>query len=305
MEMKRFILKLLLTSILAGLFICVIVSVSYPLFNKQNKNQLASYDIKINRLEQTKGQQRIIILSGSNGVFSYNSIMMKKVMNKEVINCSMHAGVGIANEANLFFDFIDKEKDLVLISPEFETMWEFNPKFQSEEAVYTKSLRPLSFPDATVWLYFLQRNNPVTYLKEILVSRERTVYHKDNFNEFGDLSHYPTQRTYVMGEVERGKKIVFNLRVKEAIKYLKQKFEGYNYYVTLPIIHPSWDRVSIAKYNSMMRDSFGSHYVDVSSMQSVISEEMFYNTIYHANAIGKDVYTAQVAEALHEATSSK
>jgi|GEM_PF-6525060 hypothetical protein len=300
--MKLFIKNIIKISLLAALCLFAFAFTSYLVFASKNKNYMEAYTIKLKHLEQTKGKDRIVFIGGSNGVFSLNSDMMKNAMNKEVDNATLHAGAGLKYSIELFLEFIDKERDEIVILTEFELLTDFDTERKSPEVIYAMSLRPFDYPDATVWMYWLQRNNPVTYLKEVLVSRDRTIYHKDNFNEYGEVAHYPTQRQYTMPYYEKGHKKKFEKTSMEAIAYIKKTLQGYNYYVAPPVVYSAWDAGMLNSFDSLMHASFGNRYIgSAAKLQTLMTDDMFYNTIYHANAKGKDFYTNYLASALKAA----
>ena len=301
--MQLFLKKLINVSILVFLCILFFSLLSYFIFHKKNKNFLASYELKVDKLEKTKGKRRIIVLGGSNVVFSLDSRLLKDSLDIEVINAGLHGGIGLKNEVDLFYSFIDSSKDIIVISPEFETLFNFSPDFESEEAVYCKSLRPLAFPKVNILLYFLQRNNPVTYLKEIAVSRDRTIYHKDNFNAFGDISHYPAKRKYTM-YLRKKNKIVFNSRYNDAITYIKSKFSGFNYFVVSPVIHPVWNVNELMQFDQSMQLNFDDRYIlQATALSPIFNRSDFYNTIYHPNIVGKNIYSNELLKAIRNAIS--
>jgi len=299
MEMKLFIKKFFTVLIIIIAAIIAFAYCTYITFNKHNKNYLASYNIKIKRLEDTRGKRRIILLGGSSGVFSFNSVMVKDSFNMEPVNCALQAESGLKDEIDFFYDFLDKKNDIIIIAAEPVWFYDFDPEFVSEVSLYTKSLRPLSFPSPNVLTYFLQRNNPITYLKELSVSREYTAYHKDNFNAYGDFSHYPTKRKYIMPTFEKKKRMYFTPRLNAGINYLKEKLKGYNYFVVPVIMHSSWDSNDLKEYDAIMELNFGKRYIEsAAKLQTLTTDTMFYNTIYHPKLVGKNIYTANLINAL-------
>lgn len=297
--MKLFIKNILIISLLSFGCILLVSIISYGIFHKNNKNFLASYELKVDRLETTKGKRRIVILGGSNVAFSINSQLLYDSLNIEVINAGLHGGIGLKNEVELFYSLLDKKNDIIIITPEFETLFNFRQDFESEEAVYCKSLRPFAFPQLNVLLYFIQRNNPVTYLKEIVVSRDLTIYHKDNFNKFGDISHYPTKRKYDMYLSPKTKGILFNERYRDAIAFIKYKFKDFNYFVASPVIHPIWPRDDLRLFDQSMRQDFEGRYILTSGqLSSQFDTTLFYNTIYHPNFKGKYLYSSNLIRAI-------
>jgi len=299
MEMKLFLRRLFSVGLLIIVSIFLLSFVSYAIFNKRNKKYLAAYYIKINRLKETSGKKRLILLGGSATAFSLSSEMLRDSLHMEVVNCGLHADAGLNNEVDFFYKYFNKKTDIIVILPEYDIMTKFEQDYKSEVSIYTKSLMPVAFPDPFVWTYFLQRNNPVTYLKEILVSRDYTVYHKDNFNKYGDISHYPAHWKYVMPTFRKKYVINFTPNLQEAVKYIQQKFNGFEYYIAPTPIHSVWSQSSLHRYDGLMRKDFGSRYiVNSAATQHVLNDSLFYNTIFHPTAAGKEIYTNFIIKSL-------
>ena len=114
--MKRLILK---TTLL--IFISIMIMDIIMLSGQDNcclhsheKNAILAYK----RLEALKDTNKIVIITGSNGSFGINSRMIHKSFNMPVVNTSIHAGMGIRMQFELYKDLLRKG-DVVIFCPEY------------------------------------------------------------------------------------------------------------------------------------------------------------------------------------------
>jgi len=164
------------------------------------KNLYFSLIDKHQMLQEREGP-RIILVGGSNLSFGINSKLIQDSLGVNVINTSVHAGLGLKFMMDDVVRFI-KKGDIVILAPEYEHFFG-NTFYGNEPAVNTiiaipETFRFLSFHNWKEILGIL----PETAVKNIikfgfsefnrLMGVERIgIYDRGSFNEYGDVTaHY-------------------------------------------------------------------------------------------------------------------
>ena len=127
--MKSFLKKILISGCVFILSLVLIAIISHAIFSASNVNYLASFEDKVNLIKQNSGRKRIVFVGGSSLTFGLNSKILSDSLNVDVVNLSLHGGIGLNNEIDLFLRYFDKERDIIIISAEFETLASFDEKF--------------------------------------------------------------------------------------------------------------------------------------------------------------------------------
>ena len=86
------------------------------------KHYLYGFKNYFNRLEETSNKERIILLGGSSLALGVSAERITKVIGIETINGGIHAGIGYEGIYDLSRDYISKDNDLIVISPEYELL---------------------------------------------------------------------------------------------------------------------------------------------------------------------------------------
>ena len=282
--MNLFLKKILYFISALAILIVLIGLLTEKFMSKLNVNYLASFEDKISLLQKTEGTPRVIFIGGSNLTFGLNSEVLKDSLHANVANLSLHGGIGLNNEVDLYLNYLNKEKDIIIISAEFETLSSFQRDYESDESLYCKSLFPSRYKSVKTYLYWFQRNNPVKYFWDIKNDPTKKIGHRKNLNSFGDVSNLPPLN---MKFKFKRKNIKFNDQfTNQAIQFIKERMDGFTYYVASPVINSCWDTKDLIAFDDLMKMEFGEKYI-ITTREMHFNDEEFYDTHYHLNELGR------------------
>ena len=114
--MRKFIIK---TFVFLSLSVVLITFLMIKIGNNWSKN---SHEINVvlayERLDSLKDCNKVIIIAGSNGCFSFDSSVISDSMHMPVVNTSTHAGIGVRMQFEMYKELIKKD-DIVIFCPEY------------------------------------------------------------------------------------------------------------------------------------------------------------------------------------------
>jgi hypothetical protein len=295
--MKKFFRTIAIYVVAVLALVTAVSFVSNRLFSSKNTHYLASFYDKTELARATKGKKRVVFMGGSNLTFGIDSKLLKDSLGVEVINLSIHGALRINNAINVFMPHLDRENDIVVLSPEYETLMVFEEDFDSEESLYCKALYLQNNFNPKTYAMWVQQNNPLTYYNNNKRDKNATVYHRANFNTYGDIVNYPAGDS--LGEVD-DRQIEFNYeKMQDAAAFIKEKMNGFKYYISAPVTHSCWSEKETASVDSFLLKEFGEKYI-VQSTEMRFAADEFYNTIYHLNKEGKRKRTLLLLDKLRK-----
>lgn len=178
--------------------------------------------VKDDIMNEFEDEERILIFSGSNGMFGFNSLMLEEVFGKKSINMAFNAGVPFSYITHKIKKYA-KSGDTILLPLEYVhyfredhstnsvlDMFTWNKKYFYELSTLEKAKVMLAYTNNKVLLdAFLSnfKNNTIPkgvlkekeiskekvlerYKKNILNENKKVVYRFDTLNERGDVSNH-------------------------------------------------------------------------------------------------------------------
>jgi hypothetical protein len=118
--MKKLIFLLLAFFVL--ILIDYVIPKVFPLTSKDN--YLLGYENFHNSANETVGQERIILVGGSSLGWGVSSEILTNNLGILSLNSGIHASVGYRNFFRNIEDVLDKDRDLIVISPEYSIISE-------------------------------------------------------------------------------------------------------------------------------------------------------------------------------------
>lgn len=267
------------------------------------------------RMLQETQQPRIILVGGSNLSFGIKSKLIQDSLNINVINTSVHAGLGLKFISEDIVRFI-KSGDIIILAPEYEhffgsTLYGSEPMVNTIIAI-PDTYRFLNFhnwkeilgimPEAAVknlMKFVLSEWNRLNGIKKI------GIYDRDSFNEYGDVvSHYGLKPEKFSPPL--GMKSEFNYVTIETISLLKQKIEekGGLLLFTYPCIMRNSLITMIEETERINYEILNLGIPIIGTPQRYSFEDNFYfNSQYHLTEQGVDIRTKHLIEDLKENTT--
>ena len=306
--MKRFIIKTtIVIAVFAGLNLLLLIAIP-----GDETDYLYEYDHKLSLLD-TICQPRIIFMGGSSIAFCNDSRMIRDSLGYNVINCGLHAGIGIRIPLEDGLRFI-KKYDVVVFQIEYANFFNGgNGDAETLPALMNATgWRMWKELNASQWIKLLQgipRDNltNLVHLAKRLKKGNRDsqfpnpkfVYTKEGFNEFGDeVSHfnYPSQR-YISTGKKNTKKI--NRSFTEWLSHTLTKYEEAGAQV---IMMPPACIVSCfnESYNDAIKTALEEmHYPYIAEPFSMTLNDAYsFNTGYHLNKDGVKINTTNIIKIL-------
>ena len=186
--MKRLIIKSVL------LVLIPVIVVTFMMITKSDAWSVHSHEanaaLAYHRLDSLRGQQKVVIIAGSNGSFSINSKILSDSLHLPVVNTSTHAGIGVRMEFEMFKDLLE-EGDIVIFCPEY---------YSDKSTLYgeTTLLRILSThrPDAYSKMTYEHWRSILKHLGDHYLRALRHIgskpfdgaLSKQSLNAYGDIS---------------------------------------------------------------------------------------------------------------------
>lgn len=277
-------LTLLLLSIIVLIVIDYAIPKVFPLTSKDN--YLLGFENFRNTANKTIGQKRIILVGGSSLAWGVSSEVLTKNLGTITLNSGIHAGVGYRNFFRNIADVLDKEHDLIVISPEYDIVSESNDLGRSDEfcfiSIYVREKYPLDCVGYST--------SSFAQIASILIrNKSNEQYFKSGFNRFGDYV-YRIKGMSMMGKMDN-----IDLCSGWKIEDLSDKYipfinslisEGYKI-VYIPNFIPTEACREIDKINEFHRLMFESYGIQsFEKSQLLFDEHYFYNTSYHLTEEG-------------------
>jgi len=264
----------------------------YPLNNANN--YLLGYESFLKKVEETKGQERIILVGGSSIGWGVSAEKLTSSLNILTLNSGIHAGIGYRNFLRAFSDNINKDKDVLVISPEYSLVSSSYGLGRSNELceilVYVSDVYSIDCIGYSIRQLF--KVTPLMNRKTDLDLSNQ--YIRQGFNSFGDYVHRVEGQSMI-GEMENE-----DLCKGWDVIDLKEKYipfidslitEGYNV-IYIPNFIPSVacsDPNKIKVFHEILHSNFGVEpFLDVNLL---FKESYFYNTGYHLTSEGVEVKT--------------
>ncbi len=231
--------------------------------------------------KDTKGEKRIILVGGSSLGWGVSSKTLTKNLGVTTINAGIHAGVGHKNFMRVIKKYIDKENDLLVFSPEYETNFRVPLFPRSKEfceiTLYTTNTYTFDCIGYSLSRLFLFRSH---------LKINNGSYRRDGFNDYGDYIYRPKK----VGEVNFSDACkLINIRDLEDkyIPYLKN-LQSKNYQlVYVPNFIPSSacnKKAEAKKFHQIIARNFGVKNID--NVQLFFKDKYFYDTKYHLSKEG-------------------
>ena len=183
--MKKFLS--LLFGILVVIGIDYAIPKVFPLTSKDN--YLLGFGNFRNIARESIGKDRIILVGGSSLGLGVSSEILTQNLEILSLNSGIHAGVGYRNFFRNIEDVLDKERDLIVISPEYSIVSNGGDLGRSDEfcfiAIYVRGAYPVDCVGYS--LSSLAKISPI--LNRNKSASDRDEYIRKGFNRFGDYTH--------------------------------------------------------------------------------------------------------------------
>ena len=264
----------------------------FPLTSKDN--YLLGFRNFLNIANETVGQERIILVGGSSLGWGVSSEVLSNNLEILTLNSGIHAGVGYRNFFRNIENVLDKEHDLIVISPEYSIVSAGGDLGRSDEfcfiAIYVRNEYPIDCVGYSI--------SSLSKISSIL-NRNKSASDKDEyvsggFNLFGDYV-YRIEGVNMIGKMENDDRCsgwkIEDLTDKY-IPYVNDLIsEGYEI-VYIPNFLPEItckDQDKVNVFHRLMFEKFGIQSFDQAEL--LFDEKYFYNTTYHLTEEGVDLKT--------------
>lgn len=289
-------MKRLLTLIYS---IFVVISIDYaiptffPLTSKDN--YLLGFRNFLNIASETIGQERIILVGGSSLGWGVSSEGLSNNLEILTLNSGIHAGVGYTNFFRNIEDVLDKEHDLIVISPEYSIVSSGSGLGRSDGfcfiAIYVRNQYPIdcvgySISSLAKISAILNRNKSAS---------DSTQYKSGGFNRFGDYV-FRIEGVNMIGKMSNDDRCS-NWQIQDLtdkyIPYVNDLIsKGYEI-VYIPNFLPEIackDQDKVIEFHRLIFEQFGIQTFDQAKL--LFDEKYFYNTAYHLTEEGVHLKTS-------------
>ena len=306
--MKRFIIK---TLVLVAAFVGInlLLFLALP---KDKADYLYEYNHKTSLLD-TVCQPRIIFMGGSSIAFNNDSKTIRDSLKCNIINCGLHAGIGIRIPFEDGLQYI-KKGDIVVLQIEYanyfnggngeqETLpafmsvtgWRIWKSFNANQ--WKKLIQGVPRENMTNLIHLAQK--ALKGSQEAPSQNQTFVYTKEGFNEFGDeVSHLNYPNLKYLGSGKKTERAVN----RDFIEWLSRTIEQYEMAGAQVIMMPPACILSSfnKNYNDHIKEALAKikhpYIVEPSSM--ALPDTCMFNTEYHLNREGVRRNTQNIIQAL-------
>lgn len=304
--MKRLILKttLLIFISITIMDIVMLYGKNISSLNSWEKNAILAYK----RLEALKETNKIVIITGSNGSFGINSRMIHKSFNMPVVNTSIHGGMGIRMQFELYKDLLRKG-DVVIFCPEYGGGFDKGRLYGETTLLRVLSTympsayKKISFPQ---WLH-LHKYFGLRYWDYLCADFNATdgPYSANAVNEYGDIECERTQVESIKNENFNGPATIkgeVDNAVLDYFKYIHDFAKAKD--IKLVFLPPTFIEGGY-KMNSKQIDSIaytlkanGTPW-QAEPSRYAFPNSLYYDTYYHMTQEGANIRTEVLIEDLH------
>ena len=276
----------------------IIISIDYtiplvlPLTNKDY--YFFGFEHFLNTARETVGRERIILVGGSSLGMGVSAEALTKDLELLTLNSGIHAGVGFRNFFRNIEDVLEKESDLIVISPEYNIVSQGGDLGRSNEfcfiAIYVRSKYPIDCVGYSIAA--LAKMMPIS--SRYKPASDSDAYIGSGFNRFGDY-------VFRVADVNlEGKMDNHDLCSGWKIDDLTEKYipfvdglaaKGYEI-VYIPNFIPKLACSEVGKvmeFHRIMNEKYGILTSD--TVQLFFDEKYFYDTAYHLTEVGVSVKT--------------
>jgi hypothetical protein len=280
-----------------SIFILIVIDYAIPIFFPltSKDNYLLGFENFHNTASETIGQKRIILVGGSSLGWGVSSEVLTKNLGILTLNSGIHAVIGYRNFFRNIEDVLDKDHDLMVISPEYSIVSEGGNLGRSNEfciiAIYVRGEYPIDCIGYSI--SSLAKISPILNRNKSASTRDE--YIRSGFNKFGDYVHR-IEGVNMIGKMDNNDRC-FDWKIEDlSEKYvpfvnsiISKRYEV----VYIPNFIPSvacHDVDKLNEFHSLMFDKYGIKLFD--KAQLLFDVHYFYNSAYHLTEEGVDLKTS-------------
>jgi hypothetical protein len=275
---------------------------------------------KLNMLKAEAGEPRIILLGGSNLALGIDSHELEKALHKRVINMGVQVGFGmkfIMDSARPYF----RKGDIVVLSFEYNNY--FGDIFYGDygllcllESVYPEGIKYINASQSCVLLGNVNNfiiDSLKRKLRYFIVKDDKlsSCYDRRAFNEYGDVVFHLTDKNQnhafaVAGPSNSGFR-------RETLDFLdKYKSDLGRRGVRVLFLYPSIQKstyvnqlANIREVEKQLKPRAINADILITPEDAVYADNLFYDSPYHLNRVGRSIRTEQLISLLQEKLSDK
>lgn len=306
--MKQFFKKILYTLAPIAIInlIAVLMLVSFSVDEDLTYVNYASAFDKEQRLDSLKGENRLVIIGGSNTRFNFHSQLIKDSLGIEPVNMGIHIGLGL----DYYFTQVENkltQGDILLVSAEYEHFFS-TETYYGNEGLTDMLLMRHEWVDA--FSHLVNTNNYISIYRLIRKRiKRRNVSPEDidpsmetrtKYNKFGDyIGHYsmPRQDFNVNSFSDNTIDNEVMSDVVERVEKLKER--GVKVFFLHPAVCDSFfhlNQSSIKELTTYWKSVGFS--VLTSYDDCTYPDQDFYDSIYHLTSEGGEEYSRQMIQLL-------
>jgi len=246
---------------------------------KNKHNYLLGYENFYSFAKETKGQKRIILVGGSAQSWGVSAKELSKELNVLTLNSGIHAGIGWPNYFDTIKQVINKEKDILIFSPEYDDMSQNESLFRSKEYCEIMVSVIRNYPIRCIG-YSL---NKVFRVTPIIKKRNKT-YFRSGFNKYGDYVYRENGVFYQPDTCSI--KISHSTLTSKYLPYLNNlKKKGYKiFYIPTIVAKGCADLEDLKKFHNEIFNQFGLKGFNNAKLE--LDKKYFYNNPYHLTKKG-------------------
>ena len=247
---------------------------------KNKHNYLLGYENFYSKAKETKGQKRIILVGGSSLSWGVSAKELSKELNVLTLNSGIHAGIGWLNYFDVIEKVINKEKDIFIVSPEYDGMRDKEIFFRSKAYCEIMISVIKNYPIRCIG-YSL---NKVFRVFPTLDLRGEE-YNRSGFNKYGDYIFRKNGVSYQLDKCNHGS-FSHNILTNKYLPYLNNfKKKGYKiFYIPTIISKGCGDLVDYKKFHYELFNAFGVKGFNDAKLE--FDKKYFFNNPYHLTKKG-------------------
>lgn len=259
------------------------------------------YDLSHNykmQLLAKANSPKVVFLGGSNVAFGINSVKIRQASNMPVVNTAVNAGYGLKFMLDQVQPYL-KQGDIVVIAPEYSHF--VSNMFYGNAILHNYLLLNHNYSDFNIksLINFLASSNEYIFYHKFTKVRKPTEYSRDWFNDDGDVT----------GHLALPQKMQLTANLKNdlnpaAAQYLcnfikRNSGRGVTTVVVYPCLQRTYYQNNITTIESISALLNESGISMASTPQDfVYDDDLFFDTVYHLNAKGRELRTENIIQAL-------
>ncbi|WP_418637691.1 hypothetical protein [Winogradskyella sp.] len=305
--MKLFLLKIIKFFLIIVVCYLVLFKLSNYLFVTKYSSVFPAFIIdKYNKVKIKGNEKRLLIIGGSNTIFSIDSELLEKKIGIPVVNLGMVFNTGYEFQQN-FIKKYSQNGDIVLYIPEFENYrgeGKYGANVINTALIFKPQLIELfGFKNRINFLKEGFKPLMLPILKYLQADSISSTFNRSHFNSYGDFTYVLHKKSKIKDTPASSylKNMFLSDTFKNDLNHFYESLEskGVKLFITFPVYSKNFIDKKVMKYaDSLVQNNP----IFIGNLkENLFEEKLFYDNFYHSLTKARTIYTINLTTYLKDA----